>query len=1073
MQKIYSITVALLLYGLTAFAQQSVTGKVTDANGEPLIGVNVIERGTSNGTITDVSGNFSLQVQSGATLQFSFIGYASVSEVVGVRPVINVTLAEDVTQLSEIVVSALGFEQNKDKLGSTSSVIDTDDMVRSGEANLINALGGKAAGVRIARSNGDPGAGSNIQIRGFNTIGGDTQPLIIVDGIPINNASENGFSGSSAGGTSQQSRLNDINPQDIASVQVLKGASAAGLWGSRAANGVIVITTKKGKSGEKVNVSFSSTYSMDEINRKFPTQTTFGQGTGGRFVLNRNNAWGDKISERAGGPDTVDPNSPVYFEAEDGTKYFPVADGDATNPHGGKNSQELFNESNFDEIFQRGHFFENNLSISGGGDKGTFYFGMGDLKQEGIIKTSDYRRTTLRLNNEYFFNDWISMSSKATYAKTSSNRVQQSSNVNGVLLGLLRMPADFDQTDYKGTYYDGTGSFITNAHRTYRTALGQSNPGYNNPLWTLYEQESPSIVDRFIVSSDLTINPLPWLTMIARGGVDTYTDRRETFFSINSAGSSGELETEAIRNREVNFDGIIKARKELTNVGIDVTLGYNVNDRQRTSDYVFAQNALIDTDLRNQQNYTSYEPENSKRFIRSNRLYLLGGIDFFDQVFVNLSGVNEQASSITGSFFYPAADVAWQFTQLEALKNNTILSFGKLRAGFGQVGVQPLPHKFETTYETFSYNAYDDGLNGLYFGGGFRLNDDEGNPNLKPEIKTEFEVGADLRMFNNKLSLGLTYYSNEIKDILFDVSLPPSFGFNNIYSNAGTMENKGVELEFDYNIFSNQNWRFNLYGNYNDNKNKVTSLSGTSLVQLTTQSISAVAVEGKPLSSLFGTIAQRDDGGNLVLDANGFPQIASDQGVIGDPNPDWRGGLGFRAGFKGLSLNVLFETYQGADYADRTRFVLYSFGTHEDVGHEVTLTQDTKNHAGTVFPAGTTLRGNLMDFGGGTVLLDEKWYTSLGGGLGGSAINEFAIADGSWTRLREISLNYSLSKSIVNRLKLTSIDFTVTGRNLALWSDIKGIDPEINQSGVSNGFGIDYFTNPSTRSVLFSVRINY
>ncbi|MEQ8423272.1 MAG: TonB-dependent receptor plug domain-containing protein, partial [Cyclobacteriaceae bacterium] len=426
MQKIYLVTAVLLFLGWNAFAQRSVSGKVTDPNGEALVGVNVLERGTSNGTITDISGNFTVEVQDNATLVFSFIGYTSISEAVGSRSVINITLQEDVTQLSEIVVSALGFEQNKDKLGSTSSVINTDDMVRSGEANLINGLGGKAAGVSVARSNGDPGAGSNIQIRGINTIGGDAQPLIIVDGIPINNSSENGFSGNSSGATSQQSRLNDINPQDVASVQVLKGASAAALWGSRAANGVIVITTKKGKSGDKVNISYSATYSSDEINKKFPTQTTFGQGTGGRFVLNRNNAWGDKISERAGGPDTVDPNSPIYFEGLDGTKYFPIANGDAVNPHGGKNSRELFDQSNFDQVFQRGHFFENNLSISGGNDKGTFYFGMGDLKQEGIIRTSDYRRTTLRLNNEYFFNDWISMSSKATYAKTSSNRVQQS-----------------------------------------------------------------------------------------------------------------------------------------------------------------------------------------------------------------------------------------------------------------------------------------------------------------------------------------------------------------------------------------------------------------------------------------------------------------------------------------------------------------------------------------------------------------------------------------------------------------------------------------------------------------------
>lgn len=328
-------------------------------------------------------------------------------------------------------------------------------------------------------------------------------------------------------------------------------------------------------------------------------------------------------------------------------------------------------------------------------------------------------------------------------------------------------------------------------------------------------------------------------------------------------------------------------------------------------------------------------------------------------------------------------------------------------------------------------------------------------------------------MFNNKLGVGFTYYSNEIDDLLFEVGLSPSSGFNSAFANAGTMTNKGIELDVNYNIFKNRDWKFDIYGNFNNNKNEVTDLKGTASIELTTQSISSRAVQGEALGVLWATRAQRNADGTLALDANGFPQIDPDQGVVGDPNPDWRGGLGFTAGYKGLSLNVLFETFQGADYADRTRFVLYQFGTHADVGNEVTLTQDVVNSAGTVFTAGTTVRGNLEDFGGGTVLKDQQWYTTLGGGLGGSAINEFAISDGSWTRLREISLSYTLRNEFVKRMKLSSIELGVSGRNLKLWTDVKGIDPEINQSGVDSGFGIDYFTNPSTRSYLFSLKVNY
>jgi len=1068
MQKIYSITVAFLLFGLSAFAQQSVSGKVTDANGEALIGVNVIERGTSNGTITDVSGNFSMQVQSGATLQFSFIGYTSVSEPVGTRSVINVTLEEDVTQLSEVVVSALGFEQNKDKLGSTSAVVKAEDVTRSGETGLLNGMAGKAAGVRIARSNGDPGAGSTIQIRGANTITGSSDPLFIVDGIPVSNSSVVGNSGSRAGGTSEQSRINDLNPEDIESIQVLKGASAAALWGSRAANGVVVITTKKGKAGDKVNISFSSTYSVDEINRRHPMQDKFGQGSGGNYSPTSANSWGDRIADRSGEPDAVN-NTGRYFKANDGTIYYPIT---------AKNSRETFIDENFDAVFQNGSYWDNSLSISGGGEKSTFYFSLGDLDQKGIIRNSDYRRTTLRLNANTQFNDWIALSSKATYAHTSSNRIQQSSNVNGLYLGLLRGAPDFDNRDYKGTYFDNNGTAFPNRQRSYRRYLGDNqNATYNNPLWTTDELKNPSVVDRFIVSSEMTISPLSWMDIILRGGVDSYTDRRERFFPVGSAGnvpSLGQLDAENFKETEVNFDGIIRATRSLSSdINLNATLGWNINDRKYARDRVDAQQFLINTDLRNFNNSTLFFPDNTYRHRRSNRLYSVLAFDFFDQVFLNLNGTQEAASTIAGTFFYPAADVAWQFTQLPSLSGNSVLNFGKLRLAYGQVGVEPQAYRDRTTYESFTYNAYDDGLDPLLFGGGFRYNDDKGNANLKPEVKTEFEIGTDLRLLKDKLAIGFTYYSNEIKDLLFEVGLAPASGFNSVYANAGTMTNKGIELDASYTIFKNRDWQVNLYGNFNNNRNEVTDLKGTESIELTTQSISSRAVQGHALGVLWATRAQRNADGSFALDANGFPQIDPDQGVVGDPNPDWRGGLGLSTSYKGLSFNVLFETFQGGDYADRTRFVLYQFGTHADVGNEVTLTQDMVNSAGTLFTAGATVRGNVEDFGAGPVLKDEQWYTSLGGGLGGSAINELAISDGSWTRLREISLSYKLNNAFVKRMKLTSVDLGIIGRNLKLWTDVQGIDPEINQSGVDSGFGIDYFTNPSTRSWLFSIKVNY
>ncbi len=1055
--------------------QKRLSGRVTSPDNQPLPGVNVVVKGSSLGTVTDVDGRFSLVAPDNATtLVFSYIGYQTQEVSISNRAEFNIILEEDAKTLSEVVVSALGFEQDKDKLGSTSSVINPDDIVRSGESGVINALAGKASGVRVARANGDPGAGSTIQIRGANTISGATQPLIILDGVPISNSNLYGEGSSRSGGVSQQSRLNDLNPNDIASVQVLKGASAAALWGSRAANGVIVITTKQGRTSQPLRVSYGFTYSIDEINRKHPLQTTFGQGRNGQYSPTNSRSWGDKISDRPGGEDEVD-TSGEFFEAEDGTRYYPILQ---------KNSQDVFVDSNFDEVFQTGRFYENTLTLQGGGDKSTFFFSLGDLNQEGIIKQSDYRRTTIRLNNQFFFNEFVSMSTKATYVATTSNRIQQSSNTAGLYLGLLRTPPDYDISDYKGTYFDDDGVAFVNRHRSYRRYLANSpNPTYNNPLWTINDQINDTRVNRFTISPELNIVPKEWFDITLRAGVDSYTDERNYYFPVNSAGGDrvvGLYERETFTETEVNFDAIARAKAKLTdNINSIYTLGWNINDRKRTVFYGSAQNFLADAedDLLNfvvTPDNASTTVENTTRNIRSNRLYGVISFDLFSQVFVNASGALEAASTISDNFFYPSVDAAWQFTELAGLGGSDVLSFGKLRASWGQVGVQPDPHRFETTYETFSYNAYDDPLDILFFGGGYRFNDDKGNPDLQPEIKTEWELGTDLRFFDDRLSLGATYYQNRIEDILFDVSFSPSSGFNNQYSNAASMENRGFEADIDYAILRGGAVALNLYGNFNTNRNEVTSLTGVESVDLTGQSISSRAVEGEQLGVLWGTRAIRDDNGDFVLDANGFPQLASTQGVIGDPNPDWRGALGFRATFKNLSLNVLFETYQGADFAERTRFVLYDFGTYEDVGREVSLTQDLVNVRGDQFEAGTTVRGNVANFGGGDVLLDEDWYTSRGGGFGDGVINEFAVTDGSWTRLREVSLSYTLnSEGFRNMTKLNSIDFVLTGRNLALITDVEGIDPEINQFGVGNGFGIDYFTNPSTRSFLFSVKINY
>jgi len=382
---------ASIMYGQKTI---SVRGKViAEEDGNAIVGASVLVQGTRIGTITDMEGEFQIPSVpvTAKNLEITFVGMEK--KIVPIKQgIINVTLKTDSKMIEEVVVTALGKTRSADKLGSTASVVSTDKIMKAGDPTLINSLAGKAAGVRISSPNGEAGSGSNIIIRGANTFIGNSQPLIILDGIPISN---DYYTGNESTNVTQQSRLNDINPSDIESLQILKGASAAALWGSRAANGVIVITTKNGKNNAKPNITYSYSKSIDWISFRHPIQSTYGQGTGGKWNKNTNLSWGDKISDRSGEADAVD-KSGAYFVADSGNIYYPVLQ---------KNSRETYTDSNFDAIYGTGGFDQHELALSGGNDRSNYYLSYGGLFQDGIIKNSDYKKHNIRLNSNYRFAD--------------------------------------------------------------------------------------------------------------------------------------------------------------------------------------------------------------------------------------------------------------------------------------------------------------------------------------------------------------------------------------------------------------------------------------------------------------------------------------------------------------------------------------------------------------------------------------------------------------------------------------------------------------------------------------------
>lgn len=977
---------------------------------------------------------------------------------------------DDTLSMEEVTINAAGLSKSVRKIGYGTSQIKSKAISTSGESGLIQSLTGKASNVQISRSTGDPGAGAYIQIRGQNTITGSNQPLIVVDGVPVSNSSLGG----GVDGVVQQSRLNDINPSDIEDIQILKGAAAAAIWGTRAANGVIMITTKKGKRG--VNIEFSSSLSLDYVNREFEKQTRYGQGVNGGWRANNALSWGDRIADRSGS-DSFNMNA-AKFVSEDGSVQYPITH---------KGDKTIYNNSNRDQVFRTGVTWNNNISISSASDKGSVYFSASDWNQTGVLRgNSDYRRTTGRLNFDYNVNDRLKLSMKNTLAKVFSNRIQMGSNLNGLYLGYLRTPADFDNSDYIGTYYNASGVGVKNSHRGYRNYMGSAAPVYNNPGWTLNRQVNTSDVTRFILTPEVSYKWLDNANFIARVGYDQSNDRRITYFPFRSAAdnSTGSFGDNMITESELSLHLINQSSHKLGDkLNLDATIGYLYTDRNFFQIGGSALNFIItDQDRYGFFNATNENmtPFNSISRVLNDRYYGMLDLDYDNKVFLQLATAAEASSTFSDRFYSPSASLSYEFTRDFKIPT---LSYGKLRTSWGQVGVAPPAYITGTNYVSAgSSSGWGEYLDASYFGGSIYRSTTSGNAQIRPEMKREFEVGADLKFLDNRISLGATYYSNTISDIILATAVPASTGFTNKWLNAGEISNSGYEFDWNIQLMKSDDFTWNLYGNIGTNKNIVESLNGSKSIFLAGfTGVSSRAVEGEAMGSLWGGRWLRDEGGNLILDADGFPQPDAEEGVLGDPNPTWKGGFGTNLSYKGLYLNVLFEACQGNKMWGGTMGVLDYFGVSQKTGEEITMTAEQgttiKDYYGLtaadwVNPNddGTyTVRGSIKNFGKGDVWLNQGWYTTTGGGFG--PVGEQFIYDASWFRLREVSIRYDLPQNILRALHIPGASIGFTGRNLALWTNVEGLDPETNLTGVTNGRGLDYFNNPGTKSYMFNLSI--
>jgi len=1080
------LTLFMALIVQISFAQQkTVSGTVSDENGLPLIGTTVLVVGTSSGTTTDFDGKYSIKAKAGDVLSYSYVGYATQNKTVGAASTINLSLQSDNT-LDEVVVTALGLEKKKDEDLSSSTTVNKDALERSKESGIIQGLAGKTSGLKITRNSGDPGAGAYIQIRGQNSLNGNSNPLIIIDGVPVSNKSAGGATDGTVGGATdgvtQQSRLNDLSSEDVESVTILKGVAAASVWGAGAANGVIVIKTKRGKRNSKAVVNIKSSVAFDNINVEFKKQNTFGQGypswwlddgkdyssDGGMWVANTGLSWGDRISDRTGGDDTVTTGN-TRFESATGNIIYPITS---------KNSTEVFNSTNRDQVFGTGITIDNSVNVAFGADKSSTFISYSDWRQDGIIQgKSSYRRQTFRINQVTDLSEKIKSKVSASYSRIGSDRIQQGSNLQGLYLGYLRSAPDFDNRDYVGTYFNSDGFPTLKSHRSYRNYLGSASPTYNNPGWTINEQDNPNYVDRFTITPQFDWKIKENLTLTTRYGLDYYNDHREYYFPVNSAAGlgTGFYGERDLKEKTENFNTFLNSSHIINeNLNLNLILGMSIDRNQYSilggTSEQFTNPAVGDLRIFGNATAANESIASYKEETRKSGGYFILNMDAYDQLYFEASARYERSSTFEENVFYPSASIGWKFSDLV---NNDILSFGKVRVAYGEIGITPEPYSTTTTYGPGGvFSSWGDGLSAAAYGNPFSRSNTLGNPDLKEERIKELEFGADIRLFNNKASLGFTIYDKTTSDAILNVDVAPSSGFLGKRANAAEITNKGLELDGSVNLINNTNFTWKLNANYSHNKNKVTDLNGVESVFLAGfTGTSSRVVEGHPVGTLWGGKFARDSNGGYVLDDNGFPTISEEEGVLGDPNPDWIGGVGTVLSYKGFTLSAQLETSQGNDHWAGTEGVLKYFGIHPETANESTATADLKTFDGRTISNGTTFRGNIQDFGGGDVALDLEWYTANGGGFGNQS--ESFVKDASWTRLREVSLAYDLPKKLIKNAGFSSIRLTLSGRNLALWSKIDGFDPDINLTGATLGRGLDYFTNPSSQTYAFTLNLTF
>lgn len=1037
MKKLVQSLFILLFVATSVVAQErTITGTVTSAeDGYPLPGVSVSVKGTTSGTQTNVNGQYSIKTSTpNPVLVFSFIGTKTQELTVPSSNVLNVKMVSDIGQLSEVVVTALGISREAKSLGYSSATLKADDLDKARETNVLNSLAGKAAGVRVNTQSGTVGGSAKVTIRGVNSFEGN-YPLYVIDGLTVTESSSTG--GTTTNNVDFGNRLGDLSPDDIETMTVLKGSAATALYGSRARDGAIIITTKRGKKGSTAQITVNSSIRFSSPFVLPDFQNEYAQGNQGAYQLTQTNGWGPRISDVKG-------------------QTFPNFLGD--------NVELQAYPDNVKDYFQTGVSGMNNVSIAGGGDNSDYRVSFSSANEKGIIPESKLNRYTLSVNTGKEFNEKLSSRFTGSYTAINADGrpAQSSNNTNALISTIFGLPRTVDINLLKNNYEDPiTGDQI----------FLSPNRNGNNPYWIMNYNRNSNTVDRFIGTYVLTYKPTKWMSISNNFGSDIYTEKRSLLVRKGTAGFlQGKFTNFDLLNKQINNDLIatLDGNDLVEDFKFKLIVGGNINQRFSQSTNIEAVNLTID------RLYTYSNAASKTPILSSSKRRMLGifgdlGMSYKDFVYFNVTGRNDWTSTLpvdNRSYFYPSVSGSLVFSELLKEKDMDWLSFGKLRASWASLGSDLEPYQLDYQYSPTStvFLQYVSSAAPAFPAGpittAFTTPRILPNNKLKPQRQSSLELGIDLRFLNNRIGLDFSYYNNRTIDQLIPVAVSASTGYFSKWVNAGEVKNTGVEIALNLVPVKTKDFSWGIDFNFADNNQKVVSLAPGVPQYSLASGYSGLDIKAEVGQSfgLYGSKWLRDDNGNIIVDAVTGLKKAKTAQRLGNIYADWTMGINNSFSYKNFNLSALLDIRKGGVFYSGTVASLRSSGLAIETGGD-------RNPI--VIDGVVESNGSYIP---NTKAIPAQNYWSAEGNTTNTEANVF---DAGFVKLREVLLSYRVPSTVFKNSFVKGVEFGLEGRNLWLIkSHVPHVDPELNFFGPGSiGEGVEFFSIPTARTIGFNLRL--